>query len=627
MVFGMTGIDLLLHPDSNVHFVELVDVIAAALTDLGCDVALCVDGQLPEDDSRAVVVVGPHEVYPRFRDLDHDWLRSSLRRTIAIGTEQPGLPWFDVAAPYQATAAAALDISRDGANAQRRLGIEAEHFQLGYHPLLDSSARVAGGRPIDVLFLGSLTPRRSTHLARCAPTLARVTSDIRTTDVDADQRARSSGFVAGDHKRSLIASSRMLLNIHRAEPAYFEWVRALDALSNGTLLVSEHSVDFDPLVPGVHFLSVGAGDLPWVLEAALRDPDWVDALGLAGRSFVREELPLAAAAATLANLAEAVVRRQRSPDPSSVELPTPDAQPVGLFSRDRHSAAEPAPNWRERAALKRLSLDVLALRRSVASLAVGSDEPVVEEWASPSWTRVTAGISVVITVYNYARFVAEAFESVVCSDGVDVEIVVVDDASTDDSSDVVRSLMEVHSDVPVLLLRSRLNRGLPASRNLGFARTRSELVFVLDADNTVYPKGIARLRDALDADPDAAFAYGLLQRFDDSGGVGVSGAMPWNPSRLVEENYVDAMALVRKQTWNSQGGYATDAALHGWEDYDFWLGCADAGLHGAHVRQFVARYRLHPSSMLSLTDLETESAYALVRQRHPDLYRSLERTS
>ena len=629
MVRIVTGIDLFLHPESNVHFHEIVETLGLALAETGCDVAILADGRIPVDETRAIIAVGPHEIYPRFRDLDEDWISASLRRTIAVGTEQPGLPWFDVAAPYQAAAVAALDISRNGAEEQRRRGILSEHLQLGYHPSMDASGMVGTPRDIDVLFLGNLTSRRAEHLGRCAPVLSQWSTDLRITDVDVDQRDPFSGFVGGEKKRRLLASSRILMNIHRATTAYFEWVRALDALSNGTLLVTEHSVDFAPLEPGVHFLSVRTEDLPWALESVLRDPVWLDQMRLAGQAFVRDELPLATAAARLAELAELALRPRSSIVSRSAPLHVPAQHlaeaPAGALAPP--SPAVDAANWRERAALKRLSLDFMALRRTIASLAAGSDAPAIEEWTGPTWANATADVTVVVTLYNYARFVREALESVARSVGVSLEVVVVDDASTDGSEAVVRSIMNERPYLPLLLLRHRVNRGLPVSRNLGFSRARAPLVFVLDADNMVYPNGIAHLRDALAGDPEAAFAYGLLHRFDDEGGAGVSGALPWNPARLIQVNYIDAMALVRRKTWEELGGYATDAALHGWEDYDLWLGCAGTGRRVAQVRQFVAKYRSHQTSMLSLTDLETESTYAVLRQRHPKLYRSLEQAS
>ena len=62
------------------------------------------------------------------------------------------------------------------------------------------------------------------------------------------------------------------------------------------------------------------------------------------------------------------------------------------------------------------------------------------------------------------------------------------------------------------------------------------------------PDCLERLVKALEAEPDAAFAYGILEQFDGSGPVGLSGYFGWEPERLVRDNYIDALALMRRWT-------------------------------------------------------------------------------
>ena len=77
--------------------------------------------------------------------------------------------------------------------------------------------------------------------------------------------------------------------------------------------------------------------------------------------------------------------------------------------------------------------------------------------------------------------------------------------------------MAAHPSVPAVLVRHRWNRGLPHARNTALDFARAPLTFVLDADNVLYPHGLARLAAALASEPDASFAYGILQCFDGSG--------------------------------------------------------------------------------------------------------------
>ena len=80
-----------------------------------------------------------------------------------------------------------------------------------------------------------------------------------------------------------------------------------------------------------------------------------------------------------------------------------------------------------------------------------------------------------------------------------------------------------------------------------FPRLVENEKFFLDADNAVYPHGLLRLARVLDAQPDAAVAYGMIAGFGDDDRL-VS-AYPWDPERLVFGNYIDAMAMVRRSVW------------------------------------------------------------------------------
>ena len=80
--------------------------------------------------------------------------------------------------------------------------------------------------------------------------------------------------------------------------------------------------------------------------------------------------------------------------------------------------------------------------------------PRVHDAGLPTAEHAAPEVSVVVTLYNYADVVTETLDSIAASTDVDVEIVVVDDHSTDDGRDVVRQFMDAHPDVPVLLARA-----------------------------------------------------------------------------------------------------------------------------------------------------------------------------
>ncbi len=131
-----------------------------------------------------------------------------------------------------------------------------------------------------------------------------------------------------------------------------------------------------------------------------------------------------------------------------------------------------------------------------------------------------------IPAFNARRIVVGALESVYAAARgrrTGSRDRAVDDASPQDDGAAVVDWAAAHPDLPVTVLRHRCNRGLARARNTALGRATGDVVLPLDADNTLRPRGLRRLLDGLDAEPDATFAYGLLQEFDTGDPVGLRG--------------------------------------------------------------------------------------------------------
>ena len=232
-------------------------------------------------------------------------------------------------------------------------------------------------------------------------------------------------------------------------------------------------------------------------------------------------------------------------------------------------------------------------------------------------------VSVVLTVYNYAAVVGEAIASVARQTHPAVELVVIDDGSRDGSAEVVARELDERPWLPALLVERPLNAGLPTARNLGIERSRGRFVFILDADNVVYPRALEELAAALRADASLSFCYSLLERFDSTGPVGLVSWHGWDPRYLRFGNFVDAMAMFRRRDLQAVGGYTTDPRLFGWEDFDLWCRMVEEGFRGAQVPNILGRYRSGRLSMISLTDIDASEAWSLLIDRHPFLTQEL----
>ena len=226
-------------------------------------------------------------------------------------------------------------------------------------------------------------------------------------------------------------------------------------------------------------------------------------------------------------------------------------------------------------------------------------------------------MSVVVTLYNYEHHIREALRSVAISDDRDHEVIVVDDASTDGSLAAARAALDEIPWLPAKVISRAHNGGLAAARNLGIAASRAPYVFILDADNAVYPHALDRLADALDADPGAAFAYGIIAQYAPTGPYGLLSWHRWSARRLAHGNFVDAMAMLRRSEVLAAGGYASDPRLHGWEDFALCCEFAESGRRGVLLPEIVARYRVAPHSMISVTNIDTAEAWAALAARYP----------
>ena len=225
-------------------------------------------------------------------------------------------------------------------------------------------------------------------------------------------------------------------------------------------------------------------------------------------------------------------------------------------------------------------------------------------------------VTVAVSLFNYARFLPECLGSVMEQRHSAIELVVVDDLScVDDSIEVARGWMQEHAPrfARTLLLQHKRNQGLATARNTAFHHARAKNVFVMDADNAIYPRAIGRLEAAMRTSG-AAAAYTQLELFGTRNTVGLADI--WHPEWLSHGNYIDAMALISHRAWRDVGGYTHTEG--GWEDYDFWCKFIEQGFVAAFVPEMLCRYRVHKSSMLRTeTARSYDGVFIEMTMRHP----------
>lgn len=218
-------------------------------------------------------------------------------------------------------------------------------------------------------------------------------------------------------------------------------------------------------------------------------------------------------------------------------------------------------------------------------------------------------ITVVITLFNYSEYIYECLNSLAQSDvsGLpeNIEVLVIDDCSTDNSVSVVEEYLE-HSELPICLVKKWFNTGLADARNVGLELARSPYIFILDADNWIYPHCLSVLYQEIKSNNYAA-VYGEISQFDNDSRKEINriSCHDWDVNKLITQPYIDAMAMFNRNILLNVGGYSTDLIEYGWfgwDDYDVWLKLAQANYDCLFIPKVLSAYRVHSTSMINTTN-------------------------
>lgn len=216
-------------------------------------------------------------------------------------------------------------------------------------------------------------------------------------------------------------------------------------------------------------------------------------------------------------------------------------------------------------------------------------------------------VSVVLPVFNGEDFVSKSIESVLAQSYSHLELIVVDDGSTDGTSALVDSFASKDSRVRVL---HQANQKLPRALNAGFRSARGEFFTWTSADNIMHPDCLARLTAELQQHPQTAMVYANMRLIDETGAPNTEKrwyADVMHPEHVVLpecilklntvcDNYIGAAFLYRASAAFALGGYSPNR--FGIEDYDFWLRMNECfELRHTAFRAPVYDYRFHSKSL------------------------------
>ena len=232
-------------------------------------------------------------------------------------------------------------------------------------------------------------------------------------------------------------------------------------------------------------------------------------------------------------------------------------------------------------------------------------------------------VSVIITTYNHAHYLPQSIESVLRQNYQNKELIVVDDGSSDNTKEVVGRYLDVK-----YVYQS--NQGLSAARNTGIDNSNGECVVFLDADDWFFDNALREGATALEANPQAAFAYGAYRTVNNDGEIIPEKFDNQDLSQnaythLLQNNFIAMHATVLYRRWVFEL-FRFDRELKACEDYDLYLKITRTHpiIYHQHI---VAAYRRHSQNMSGSPELMLSAVFKVLQRQVPFLRNEQEKNS
>jgi glycosyltransferase involved in cell wall biosynthesis len=218
-------------------------------------------------------------------------------------------------------------------------------------------------------------------------------------------------------------------------------------------------------------------------------------------------------------------------------------------------------------------------------------------------------VSVIIPTYNQGEYLGDAVLSVLAQSFHDIELVVVDDGSTDNT----RKIAQGFTDRRILYLYQE-NQGLSAARNTGIKNSTGRYLTFLDSDDLYHPEKISLLFTEMESNPELGFIAGQAVPIDQNGrriGRLFDKPIPQDIRHLLLGNPLHVGSVMLRCSWQERVGLF-DESLRSYEDWDMWLRLARAGCQMGWLDQPVSFYRFHPDQMVRNSSQMTEATFAVL---------------
>lgn len=210
-------------------------------------------------------------------------------------------------------------------------------------------------------------------------------------------------------------------------------------------------------------------------------------------------------------------------------------------------------------------------------------------------------VSIIIPCYNQGKYVAEAINSALRQTFKDIEIVCVNDGSTDNSVEIIKAFENKYKNF--IFLNNEENRGVIYSRNFAIKNCNGTYILPLDADDIIEPTYVEKAVKILDNNPNIGIVYCKAKIFGNYDKYW--NLKPFNKSDILYENCIFCSALFRKSDFIKIGGYNNNMK-YGCEDYDLWLSFIEQGLEVFQINEILFSYRQYDETSRTTISLKNK---------------------
>ena len=223
-------------------------------------------------------------------------------------------------------------------------------------------------------------------------------------------------------------------------------------------------------------------------------------------------------------------------------------------------------------------------------------------------------VSVIIPCYNQGEFLEECLTSVFASSYKLVEVIVVNDGSTDNTKSIIDELQNKFT----FQVIHQENKGLAETRNLGIRVANGKYILPLDSDDKIGQTYIENAFKTLELNLNIGIVYCKALLFGEKQGEWV---LPnYSFEQILTQNLIFNCALFRKEDYDKTKGYNSNMK-EGWEDWDFWLSLIELGLEVECLEEVGFYYRIRNNSMVrSLNKEKNDRLRKQIYINHLDLY-------